>query len=148
VKEGAERNRVIQRMFKSEIDRPLLSQILDSPVLVEHQRSNMMANMDWNVGLTANYANDKDTGQRLDLSQMVFPKRVRIKLSPFPRNHNFENGSDTILVQGNTEQVLNRIHKKLKYVSEELQEENEEDIWFCSLTKTTEAIYTLKVRYE
>lgn len=148
-RKGYDKNCAIRKMLGKPKSRETLVNILRSPSLVDRKKSSAIGkNIKWNTALGASCARDKTTGQKLELTQVIFKDTVTVYLSQWneddPSVQHF-----TFQVRGTTEQVLNKIQRNLKNVScLRDPSDQDRDLWFHKMSLADDGRYKLWVRYQ
>jgi hypothetical protein len=143
-KKGYKRNCAIQEMLKERKFKETLLELLRCPVLVDCKEA-IGRNVRWNLGLRADTARDKHTGQKLDLTQIMFKGGVTVYISQdvgLFLNSQFQ-------VRGSVGDVFNEIQRNLQSLlslSEVLDQSR--TVWFYKMSLVTEGTYELHVSIE
>jgi ankyrin repeat protein len=145
-KKGYEKNCAVRKMLENPESRRVLLGVLKSPVLVACQKSSAVGeNIRWNLRLGAGFATDRSTGQKLELTQVIFKESVTVYL-PTSSEYSLSAQHRTFQVQGSTEEVLNEIQHSLRNVSYcDGSLDHSRSLWFRKLSLANDGRYKLYI---
>jgi hypothetical protein len=144
-KKGYKRYCAIREMLRKRRFRETLLELLQCPVLVDCEEAAIGRNVRWNLRLRADTARDKHTGQKLDLTQIMFKQGVTVYISQdlalSPKSQ--------LRVRGSVGQVFNDIQRNLQSLLSLCETmDQSRTVWFCKLSLVNEGTYELHVSIE